>query len=340
MAVTLQQIAEFAGVSRGTVDRALHNRGRVNPEVAARIRKIADELGYRYHMEVPYPIRAHELKIGIIIPSIETATMQIVAKGAHAAAEELRAFGVEVIIREQEQFNGEHQLACIDELMRAGVHGLAISPTSDPEVCQRVDELEEQGIPVVIFNGDLEESKRLCYVGIDNARGGRAAAGLMHLMLPDGGKVLPITAHLTQYAHKLRYTSFLEEMVKIAPDIELLPLQTCFNRDDFAYEITLHALEQHPDLKGVYVAANGQHGVCEALRKEGLEGKVRIVAFDLNEQNIIDLMEDRISVVLDQDAWIQGYQSAMILYQYLAHGQKPPHEHMYTNIAIKTKYNI
>ena len=127
-------------VCHEAVDRALHNRGRVNPEVAARIRKIADELGYRYHMEVPYPIRAHELKIGIIIPSIETATMQIVARGAHAAAEELRAFGVEVIIREQEQFNGEHQLACIDELMRAGVHGLAISPTSDPELCQRVDE--------------------------------------------------------------------------------------------------------------------------------------------------------------------------------------------------------
>ena len=46
MAVTLQQIAEIAGVSRGTVDRALHNRGRVNPEVSARIRKIADEMGY------------------------------------------------------------------------------------------------------------------------------------------------------------------------------------------------------------------------------------------------------------------------------------------------------
>ena len=44
MAVTAQKIAELAGVSRGTVDRALHNRSRVNPEVAARIRKIADEL--------------------------------------------------------------------------------------------------------------------------------------------------------------------------------------------------------------------------------------------------------------------------------------------------------
>ena len=47
MAVTLKQIAELAGVSRGTVDRALYNRGRVKPEVADRIRKIADDLGYR-----------------------------------------------------------------------------------------------------------------------------------------------------------------------------------------------------------------------------------------------------------------------------------------------------
>ena len=37
MAGTIQQIAELAGVSRGTVDRALNNRGRINPEVANRI---------------------------------------------------------------------------------------------------------------------------------------------------------------------------------------------------------------------------------------------------------------------------------------------------------------
>ena len=37
MAGTIQQIAELAGVSRGTVDRALNNRGRINPEVAKRI---------------------------------------------------------------------------------------------------------------------------------------------------------------------------------------------------------------------------------------------------------------------------------------------------------------
>ena len=46
MAVTVQQIADATGVSRGTVDRALNNRGRVDPEVAERIRRTAEEMGY------------------------------------------------------------------------------------------------------------------------------------------------------------------------------------------------------------------------------------------------------------------------------------------------------
>ena len=38
MGVTLQQIAEAAGVSRGTVDRALNDRGRIKPEVSEKIK--------------------------------------------------------------------------------------------------------------------------------------------------------------------------------------------------------------------------------------------------------------------------------------------------------------
>ena len=86
MAVTSQQIAELAGVSRGTVDRALHNRGRVNPEVAARIRKIAEELGYRPNSIGQALVRARQgLRLGAILQSAETPTMQDVAAGARQA---------------------------------------------------------------------------------------------------------------------------------------------------------------------------------------------------------------------------------------------------------------
>ena len=70
MAVTLVEIASLAGVSRGTVDRALNNRGRVDPEVADRVRRIAAELGYRPNREgrllalAKNPIRSEERRVG------------------------------------------------------------------------------------------------------------------------------------------------------------------------------------------------------------------------------------------------------------------------------------
>ena len=44
---TIKQIAEMAGVSRGTVDRVLNNRGSVNANTAARVREIAEKLNYK-----------------------------------------------------------------------------------------------------------------------------------------------------------------------------------------------------------------------------------------------------------------------------------------------------
>ena len=43
--VTMQQIADRCGVSRGTVDRALHHKEGVREEVAERIRAAARENG-------------------------------------------------------------------------------------------------------------------------------------------------------------------------------------------------------------------------------------------------------------------------------------------------------
>ena len=68
MAVTAQQIADLAGVSRGTVDRALHNRGRVNPEVKEKIQKIALELRYKPNLIGQALVRSkQDFKLGVIL---------------------------------------------------------------------------------------------------------------------------------------------------------------------------------------------------------------------------------------------------------------------------------
>ena len=45
--VTIVDIAKKAGVSRGTVDRVLHDRGRVSPEKAELVKRCAQEMGYQ-----------------------------------------------------------------------------------------------------------------------------------------------------------------------------------------------------------------------------------------------------------------------------------------------------
>ena len=44
---TIKEIAELAGVSRGTVDRVLNKRGAVNPKTEAKILEIAKALDYK-----------------------------------------------------------------------------------------------------------------------------------------------------------------------------------------------------------------------------------------------------------------------------------------------------
>ena len=129
MAVTAQQIADLAGVSRGTVDRALHNRGRVNPEVKEKIQKIALELGYKPNLIGQALVRSkQDFKLGVILQSTETPTMQIVRAGVQRAAEELAGSGVELVLRDFQGLDTELMLEYIEELVSAGVQGIALSP--------------------------------------------------------------------------------------------------------------------------------------------------------------------------------------------------------------------
>lgn len=341
MAVTAQQIAELAGVSRGTVDRALHNRGRVNPEVAARIQRIAEELGYKPNLVGQALVRTkRDFKIGAILQSVETPTMQIVLEGLRRATDELRSSGVELIVRELRGLDEELVLESIEELTSQGIQGLAISPNNTAELRQCINGLYEQGIPVITMNSDVPGSKRICFIGMDNYRAGQTAAGLMCQMLPDNSKILPLAGHLNNTAHNNRLNGFLDTLnQQNTHNLRIMPFQPCFDRNDYAHEVTQHALRENPDLVGIYVASNGQEGVCQAVEEEGRKGKVKIIAFDLNEPNMRLLQSDSLSIVLDQDAFQQGYHPPFLLYEYLMRHKKPENALIYTDIAIRTKYN-
>lgn len=141
-------------------------------------------------------------------------------------------------------------------------------------------------------------------------------------MLPGGGLVLPIAGHVNNSAHNSRLRGFLDTL-EDSRDIQLLPSQRCFDRDDYAHEIAQHTLRENPSLACIYITSNGQRGVCRAIEDERRKGRVRVVAYDLNEPNRRLLKSGDLSFVLDQMAFQQGSQPLRILYDYLLNGKAP-----------------
>ena len=110
MAVTIQQIAEAAGVSRGTVDRALNNRGRINPEVADRIKQIAEEMGYVSKNRKRSAAQKGQIRIGVVTQLARSSFMLEVNRGIRQAAKELEEKGIELLVRGA--FRGRGGTAC------------------------------------------------------------------------------------------------------------------------------------------------------------------------------------------------------------------------------------
>jgi LacI family transcriptional regulator len=170
-----------AGVSRGTVDRVLNNRGKVRPEVEEKVRRIADELGYRPNLlGRALGMNKNHIKIGVIAQAAETLFYESGAErggGGFSRSGRLRRK------RDFEKIGGisaEKTLNAMESMQKQGVKAIAMMPVDDPRVKDKIRQFTgEYQIPIVTFNSDLEDTGRICFVGQHALRCGQTAAVLM-----------------------------------------------------------------------------------------------------------------------------------------------------------------
>ena len=341
MAVTIQQIAERANVSRGTVDRALNNRGRINPEVAERIMQIADEMGYVPREKRKNAAKKKTIKIGVITQLAKASFMLEINRGIQQAREELKDWGVEILLKEGLSVDEEEQARAIDELAAQGIQGLALMPVDCDRIREKINWLtEEKKIPVVTFNSDIVGTKRSCFVGMDNRRSGKTAAGLMGLMTRGIGKVLIITGYFGNVVNNSRVDGFIEEVKKEYPDLEIAGVQGSFDETAEVERIIENSMINIPGINGIFVVSGGQAGVKMAFEKLGLERRPYVVIYDQTPKNEKTIKEGTVDFLIDQNGFFQGYRPLYILTNMLTKHVMPEEEYLFTEINIKTKYNL
>lgn len=70
--MTVTEIAKLAGVSIGTVDRVIHNRGRVAPVTKQKVQEIIDKYDYQPNLIARHLKRQTHYKIGVLLPELKS----------------------------------------------------------------------------------------------------------------------------------------------------------------------------------------------------------------------------------------------------------------------------
>lgn len=337
---TIKQIANLAGVSRGTVDRVLNNRGIVNPETAAKIREIAATMQYSPNkVAKTLAIKKKKLLFGYILFSGTRSNpfFDDVVTGIKAKARELEEYGVTVLIRYSDFDNVTHQLCVIDELLAQGISGLAITPVNHPDVAKKLSEI---GIPVVTVNTDIDHSGRLAYVGSNYAQSGKTAGGLMRLVTGGQANVGIITGSRDVLCHTERVTAFTQSLAKHCPNVKIVATVENHDDDFESFAVTKALFAAHPEIDALFLAAAGVYGACRAVEDLHLAKKLKIISFDCVPSTQKLLREGVITATIAQQPIKQGSKPLDILFDYLGMDIKPEIEHYYTNIEIKIRENL
>ena len=339
--VTMQQIADRCGVSRGTVDRALHHKEGVREEVAERIRATAREMGYISNRLVMQQTR--QWKIGVVLHSGHSAFVQMLCELFESFSERELIPNITVIVRVMQDMDVQHQLTLIDELVTTEhIDGLALMPLANTLVRDRINTLSEKmGIPVVTFNTDITDANRLAYVGADNIAAGRAAAALLGMVMQGRGSVLPILGQRSgHYADSQRYTGFLNEMAENFPGIRILHPECSFLDENLAERIASRAIHSEEEVNGFYLTSAGREGVYRAVNAAENREKIHIVVHDITEGNVRMVKQGTVDFIIGQDVKTQGTLPIRLLYDYLERHQFPKERMNITDITVKFRCNV
>ena len=262
---------------------------------------------------------------------------KIAEAGARKAEKEL---GCDVAFRIPANGTAQEQQQIIETLLVTGVSGIAISPNDPENWTEFLNEVAAK-VNLVTQDSDAPNSNRLCYIGTNNYEAGVAAGKLIKKVLPDGGKIVLFVGKLDAQNARDRKRG-IEDTIK-GSNIEIIDTLTDETDRAKAIANVQTTLVAHPDvacLVGLW-SYNGP-AILNGVRDSQMLDKVKIVAFDEEEETLQGIKDGHIAGTIVQQPFEFGYQSVKLLYQ-LAKGDRsmiPESKQIFIPVRTIDKSNV
>ncbi len=234
----------------------------------------------------------------------------------------------------------EKQVAELENWITKGVDGIAVSSSSTDALAPVINKALAVGIPVVTFNTDNPQSKRLTFVGQDLVYSGIAMGDtLVKSMGGKNGKILVFTVDAAAQWSKDREGGVRQAIGK-HPGITIAGLINTTNEPQQIYSAIENAMLANPNVTGIIsLDCCSFPAIGQYLKRNGLAGKIPVVGSDLLPQTREQIISGVLTATISQNPQRQGHDAILVLNEIYTKGKMPP-AHTDTGVEIIDKSNV
>jgi ribose transport system substrate-binding protein len=272
------------------------------------------------------------LRFALIPKSLDIPVFDFARIGGERAAAEL---GVEVIYRGPDRADELRQKEILESFITQKVDGIAISVLNASFLTPTIDRAIEAGIPVVTWDSDAPESKRIAFYGVDDYESGQIMGQETVKLLDGKGTVAFITS---LGANNLqRRLEGARDVLAQHPGITILETYDIKEDSVRTGEIIATGTNRYPDL-GAWISVGGWP-VFSASALAPVPPTTKFVSFDTVASALTLLREGKVQVLLGQKYFGWGEESIKLLHG-IVNGNRPANPIVDSGVDVVTADNV
>lgn len=336
---TIKDIAALAKVSKGTVDRVLHKRGKVSQVALDKVNAVLNEIDYHPNLIARNLKNTKIYRICVLLPNPKIDSYwQPCTEGITEAKNEFKSFNIAVEIFFFNPKSTSSFLKTNEDLLETSPDAVLLVPLFYKEALSVIENYNSLGIILSTFNNQLQSSASKNFVGQDLFQSGRVAARLLDLLLKKG---LIVIIHIDEkYKNAVHmqekekgFRNYFSELE--GGKFEILTWK--LKHPQFDIKLT-DLLNSHPNLSGIFVTTSKAYQVAEITSKIK-DKKIALVSYDLLKNNIDYLNSGAIDFLINQNPKRQAYLGITSLIEHFIYDKEIPTEQLLP-IDIATIENV
>lgn len=228
------------------------------------------------------------------------------------------------------------QKEILESYITQRVDGIAISALNGDFLTDTINRAVAAGIPVVTWDSDAPNSKRVAFYGVDDTATGRIMGEQAIKLLNGKGTVAIITS--VGATNLQRRLDGMKEALAKAPGIQIV--ETFDIKEDVVRcgEIISTGTTRYPTL-GAWLSVGGWPVFTRNATAAVDPAKTKVISFDTIQPALDLLREGKVTVLLGQKYFGWGSEPVQMLYD-LKHGKQPPSTIVDSGVDVVTKENV